>query len=156
MTVPHNPNRPMGLSQGWPQPLNRDHRWKAVKVTVLNRKKKFANLTVNRLIQVRLFIPNKPISRREELYSPIWYMLKNRYKCKCFFSSKSWKVDSRVDTRAGDNHQTNSPRKKYYSPVWYILKTAVRWVDGEGLLWIFIGGFGNGNYIIWQTWRGKW
>ena len=23
-------------------------------------------------------------------------------------------------------------------------------------LWIFIAGFGNGNYIIWQTWRGKW
>ena len=23
-------------------------------------------------------------------------------------------------------------------------------------LWIFIAGLGNGNYIIWQTWRGKW
>ena len=22
--------------------------------------------------------------------------------------------------------------------------------------WIFIAGLGNGNYIIWQTWRGKW
>ena len=23
-------------------------------------------------------------------------------------------------------------------------------------MWISIAGFGNGNYVIWKAWRGKW
>ena len=49
------------------------------KVTV-HKRKKFGTFTTDRLIQVRLLIPNQPISSREELYSPVWHILKNCYK----------------------------------------------------------------------------
>ena len=29
-------------------------------------------------------------------------------------------------------------------------------VEKNFKFWIFIAGLRNGNYIIWQTWRGKW
>ena len=38
--------------------------------------KKFGNLTTDHQTQVRLFIPNKPISPREKFYSPVWYIVK--------------------------------------------------------------------------------
>ena len=49
------------------------------KVTV-HKRKKIGTFTTDRLIQVRLLIPNLPISSREELYSPVWHILKNCYK----------------------------------------------------------------------------
>ena len=42
----------------------------------MHKRKKFGNFTTDRFIQVRLLILNQPISPREELYSPVWFILK--------------------------------------------------------------------------------
>ena len=65
----------MGLSQDDHNRLietTTEKRWKIKCI----RGKKFGNLTTDRLILVQLLISNEPISQREELYPPVWYILK--------------------------------------------------------------------------------
>ena len=55
----------MGLSQGWPQPLNRDYRRKAVKVTMDKRKKirEFDNGPLNTGSTINSELANQPTRR---------------------------------------------------------------------------------------------
>ena len=55
----------MGLSQEWPQPLNRDHRWKAVKMTMYKRKKirEIYNRPLNTGSTINSELANQPTLR---------------------------------------------------------------------------------------------
>ena len=59
VTVPYNPNRMMGLSQGW------DHRWKVLKVTMHKRKKirEFDNRPLNTGSTMNSKLANQPTRR---------------------------------------------------------------------------------------------